>query len=125
MEYLSLEWISAADAAVKAAAGSAPAESLIIDQHVEGAVNYRIVLGSNPSVQVISSTDADSPADAVFSQDLATATAVATGATDAHQAFLLGDIRFAGNVNLLIERRDAFDWLQAALGPVIGETDFA
>jgi len=123
VNYLSAEWIAAADGAVKSAAASAPAEGLVIDQLVTGACNYRLVLGPHPSVHAISGSETEQ-ADAVFSQDLATATAVAQGTTDAHQAFLLGRIRFEGNINVLIERRDAFDWLESVLAPVLAGTTF-
>jgi len=122
VRYLSSEWITAADQAVKNAADAAPAAGLVIDQRVDGALNYRVTLGPRPSIQV--ATQSDDPADAVFSQDLATAIAVAQGATDAHQAFLLGRIPFEGNIDVLIERRDALDWLESALAPVLAQTTF-
>lgn len=123
MRYLSPEWISAADTAVRAAAASAPAGDITIDQTVEGVVRYRIrIAGDTSAVQVIDESADD--ADARFTQTLETATAVATGATDAHQAFLLGQIRFEGAVDVLIERRDVLDWLQTTLAPLMAETDF-
>ena len=59
-----------------------------------------------------------------FHQDLDTAQAVAQGTTDAHQAFLLGQITFEGSIDVLIERRDAFTWLAAVLAPVLATTTF-
>lgn len=123
MRYLSNEWVQAADRAVKAAAATAPQQTLIIDQQVADALDYRIVIGPSPTVEVINEPPAAS-ADATFSQSLETATAVAQETTDAHQQFLLGHIRFHGDINLLIERRDAFNWLQAALAPLLAKTTF-
>lgn len=68
--------------------------------------------------------DSSTPADAIFRQSIETARAVAQGTTDAHQAFLLGHIIFEGNIDVLIERRDAFTWLADALVPVLAETVF-
>lgn len=61
-------------------------------------------------------------ADATFRQSLATARAIASGETDAHQAFLLGEIRFEGTIEALIEHRDSLQWLHQALAPVMATT---
>lgn len=126
MRYLSDEWIAAADVALKAAAVSAPAERIVIDQYVEGAANYRVVVAESAcSVEALSDAKhGDEEANAAFHQTLATAQAVAQGETDAHQAFLLGQITFTGDIDVLIERREAFDWLQGALEPVMSQTIF-
>jgi len=124
VRYLSSEWISAADNAVKSAAVEPPAQTVVITQHVHGAASYQVVVGPSPSVTEIDPADTTADADATFTQDLATATAVAQGSTDAHQAFLLGHIRFEGDIHLLIERGDAFDWLANALAPLLQATDF-
>ena len=124
MLFLSEEWLSAANAAVQATEG-APQDPLVIDQHITGARSYRIVLGPRPSVERIDPTDATRPpADGSFTQSIATARSIATGETDAHQAYLLGQIRFEGDVNALIERRDAFEWLERALAPAMAQTTF-
>ncbi len=134
MRYLSEEWLAAADAAMQANASSAPDEPLVIDQHVAGAISYRVkIVRDDCSIATISdegSATVDSDAvdsetvDATFRQDLATAAAVAQGTTDAHQAFLLGHITFVGNVDVLIDRRDSFTWLERALAPLLADTTF-
>ena len=125
MRYLSNEWIQAADAAVQQAAHTAPAAPVVVEQHVDGALSYRVEIAQGScSVSVLGPDSSATNADAVFRQNLATATAVAQGATDAHQAFLLGQITFEGNIDLLIERRDAFAWLEEALAPVLAATTF-
>ena len=125
--YLSEEWIAAADQAVRDADAKnpAPAEGIVVDQFVAGGANYRIrIAKGSSSIRSIGDGGAGEPADASFSQAFETATAVAQGTTDAHQAFLLGHIRFEGNAEILIERRDALEWLEAALAPVIAATSF-
>lgn len=127
MRYLSDEWIEAADEAVVAAATSAPAGRVVIDQHMHDGLGYRVVLapGDCSIARLETASDAsDDAADASFTQSEATARAVATGETDAHQAFLLGHITFTGNVDVLIERRDSFAWLAEVLSPVMARTDF-
>ena len=128
VRYLSEEWLAAADRAVRDAS-PAPSGSLVIDQRVEledgqpaTSIRWRTTLGAESRVAVVSD-DAD-PADAVFSQSFATARAVAQGDTDAHQAFLLGDIRFEGSIDALITHRAAFEWLEQALAPVMAATSW-
>jgi len=115
MRYLSNEWIKAANTMVQAAASAAPANRVVVDQRVNDAINYRITLERDDCAIVSiddAETDTDGPAaDAVFRQSLDTARALAQGTTDAHQAFLLGQITFEGNIDVLIERRDALTWL--------------
>ena len=124
MQYLSDEWLQAADAAVREAAESAPAGQLIIDQHIKGGPSYQVLIESgNCAINPISGDD-DSSADAIFRQHRSTAVAVARGTTDAHQAFLLGQITFEGNADILIERRDAFAWLESTLAPLLARTTF-
>lgn len=125
VRYLSKEWIAAADAAVRNAAATAPAERVVIDQVIEDAVSYRVTIShDDASIQPLVAEVVDTEANARFTQSLATATAVAQGTTDAHQAFLLGHIRFEGDVDLLITRRPAFAWLESVLAPVLAKTIF-
>ena len=125
VRYLSKEWIEAANAAVEAAADSAPEQGVIIDQHVSDTISYRIVIERNACLIAELDNKMPSPAaDAVFRQNLDTAHAVAVGTTDAHQAFLLGQITFEGAIDVLIERRDAFGWLESTIAPVMAATTF-
>lgn len=126
MEFLSDDWLGAADQAVRDSAATAPAIPLTIDQHIEGVVSYRVVIDRGvASVQRIDATNTSLGApDAAFTQSAETARSLASGETDAHQAFLLGEITFAGDIDVVIARRDALDWLQAALAPVMELTDF-
>ena len=123
MRYLTSEWIQAADAAVQAAASTAPEAQIVVDQLVLDTVDYRVRI-ERTACSIALLDDGLAPADAVFRQTRETAQAVAQGTTDAHQAFLLGHITFEGNIDLLIERRDAFTWLAEALQPVLAKTTF-
>lgn len=125
MHYLSDEWITAADAAIQAASATAPSGQVIVDQIVEGACSYRVIIDQGASsITPLDEQASLAPADASFRQTAATAAAVAQGHTDAHQAFLLGQIRFEGDINILIERREALIWLETVLAPVIALSVF-
>ena len=131
VRYLSDEWIAAADDAVRSDANSAPAGRIVVDQYIDDVASYRIRIDRGDCA-IVSLRNGDDghrgsdghDADVVFRQSAETARAVAMGETDAHQAFLLGQIRFEGNIDLLIRRRDAFDWLASRLAPVIASTEF-
>ena len=124
VQYLSDEWLQAADAAVREAAESAPPGPVHIDQYIAGGPSYRVSVESGSCAIRLISADDDTTPDAIFRQDRSTAVAVAQGVTDAHQAFLLGQITFEGNTDLLIERRDVFAWLESTLAPLLARTTF-
>lgn len=129
VRYLSDEWFAAANAAVRDAAATAPAGPVIVDQHVtdDDPITWRVAINTGAaSIRVIAAGDDgdDLAPHATFRQTRATARAVATGERDAHQAFLLGEIEFEGDINVLVERRAALDWLAETLAPVLAATDF-
>lgn len=121
VRYLSDDWLAAADRAVRRAGEPAPS-SIVIDQWVDGAGGFRVVIGPEASVAALRADTNDDVAAATFRQTLETARAIATGATDAHQAFLLGRIEFSGDLDRVIAARDALAWLEATLAPVMEET---
>ena len=126
MRYLSDKWFAAADTAVREADPSAPKGRVVIEQIIEGVVKYQVVIGRGES-GVFRSTGDDSSGrdvDAIFTQSESTAQSIASGGTDAHQAFLLGRIHFDGDIEVLIQRRDAFNWLDKVLAPVMAATTF-
>lgn len=125
MRFLSDEWLAAADTAISGAAGSAPNRGLTVDQHIDGVISYRIVVARDGAG--VARLDAAVPSerpDAAFHQSEATARSIARRETDAHQGFLLGKIRFEGDIDVLIERRDAFAWLEMTLAPLMARTTF-
>jgi hypothetical protein len=124
VRYLSEEWLSAADRAVRDAS-PAPSGALVIDQHIDDegtALCWRTTLGLQSRIERIAPESTG--ADAVFRQSYATARAIAQGSSDAHQAFLLGDIRFEGSIDALITHRGSFEWLEQALAPVMAATSW-
>lgn len=133
MRYLSAEWFEKANAALHAQSNHAPPGRVIVDQTLlsptEPPVTYRITI-ERAAAQIVRGADASDsdderqPADAHFEQQIATAAAIVRGETDAHQAFLLGHIRFRGDISVLIEHRAAFEWLETTLAPVLQETTF-
>lgn len=130
MHYLSIEWFEQANAAVQAAASEAPPGRVVVDQTVlnpgEAPLTYRVIIepGAAEIVREPASLGLTDAADAHFEQQAATAAAIVRGETDAHQAFLLGHIRFEGDIAVLIEQRAAFEWLEATLAPVLENTMF-
>ena len=126
MHYLSDEWLAAADAALRDAAATAPEGPLTIEQRIDGRLRYRVVIARNDAriFRLNSDDPPDSSADAVFSQTESTARSIALHETDAHQAFLLGRIQFEGDIEVLIERQEAFAWLDSALASVMAATTF-
>ncbi|MEM7093476.1 MAG: hypothetical protein AAF567_10780 [Actinomycetota bacterium] len=122
MQYLSDAWFAAADAAVRGA-GPAPSGPLTIVQQVDGVGAWKVTLGASPEIRRFA-PGVEEAADATFRQTAETARRIARGETDAHQAFLLGDISFDGDITRLIEHRAALDWLEAALAPVMAATEW-
>ena len=123
MRFLSPQWIEAADAALAAATG-APPERVVIDQEIVGVATYRVTVDAGIASVASLPTHPTEAADVTFGQDYATARAIAQGDTDAHQAFLLGRIRFSGDVDVLLARRDTFRWIATALAPLMARTSF-
>lgn len=80
---------------------------LVIEQHVELADDveiYHLVI-RNGSVEVL---DGVAPhADVVIEQDAETAEALRSGTTHAQTAFLTGRLSISGDVDKLVEARDA------------------
>lgn len=125
MRYLSDQWLAAADQALRARADAVPAGDLVIDQHIAEKASYRItVSGDQTSLSRIDASTATPGAHVVFRQSASTARAVAQGTTDAHQAFLLGQIRFEGDIEALINHRDALNWIEQTLAPLLEVTTF-
>lgn len=124
VQYLGDAWFQAADSAIQAAAGSAPPGRVVVDQTItDRDLTYRITISGTSSALTLHPKD-DGEASARFEQTEAVAIAIARGHTDAHQAFLLGQLRFHGDIGVLIEQRASFDWLQETLAPVLANTTF-
>ena len=120
MEYLSEAWFLAADRALRSAERPAPLR-LVIDQNVTGRERWRVVLDPAGS-RIERPPESPSSADGSFEQSLTTAAAIARGELDAHAAFLLGEISYRGDIEVLIDARPALDWLETQLAPVMAKT---
>lgn len=114
--FLSDDWIAALDEAARSDdrfAGLSEDLALTVQQEVvggpDGDVTYHVrIAGGEVRVRPGEAPDAD----VRFHQDHATAVAIASGARSAQRAFMAGDLRVGGDLQVLTERGD----LLAALG---------
>jgi putative sterol carrier protein len=118
MRYLSAEWIAAVSAAVAAnselqlvAAQHTVGLTQVVTGTPSGDVTYH--LQSRGGIVRFSSGVAE-PEDVRFTEPYETAVAVSTGALNAQEAFISGQIKFVGDHQRLIHAADLF----AALNPV-------
>lgn len=106
MEFLSDEWIDALDAA--GALATLPADLHLVVQQVvlgdDGPESSFVVRVLDGRVSVTAGVASD--AEVTFTQDRATALAVATGATSAQAAFMDGRLRVGGDLRLVLDRAD-------------------
>ncbi len=130
--FLSDEWIAALDAAASAAPGlvgvlppDAEVSELVI-QHViddEGTERaFHVVLGPGPAHA--HSGRADHPT-ITFSQDRATAAAIASGSASAQSAFMAGELRLGGRVDLLLAHHGALADLDDVFAEVRASTEWS
>jgi len=124
MDYLSDAWIDAANHALSESESVAHADELVIAQQVEGARSYLVTVGAE-GTSITDLNGAEPPAGAVcFRQNWATACSIARGETDAHQAFLLGEVHFSGEVATLVASAPVMAAIAQALEPVMACTTF-
>jgi hypothetical protein len=124
--YLSPEWLAAADAATAAISIAViqDGDEPIVVQHVvtdgpDGDVAYHVI-ADNGAVHVHAGA-ADHPT-VTFTQDYATAAAVARGELSAQGAFMAGRIRVRGALERLVARGETFGALDDVLAPLRAET---
>ena len=102
LEYLSDEWIQAADAALAASGLRAPdGERFAVEQRVGEVVFHMVFDSDGASARSGAATD---PA-VVFSQSRDTAVAIAQGEQSAEEAVLNGEITFEGDPMALLSHR--------------------
>ena len=126
--YLSAEWMDAVGAA---AAGSdelrraSDGVHLTVQQRVtdgpDGDVAFHVVF--DDGTVAVRPGEAQAP-DVTFVEDHATAVAVASGEMAAQAAVMVGRLRVTGDVQLLMQHRDAFSGLDAALAGVRETTEY-
>jgi hypothetical protein len=120
------EWVASLDRAARADAGLREASlgrRVVIGQEVrDGDVVHRwhLVLDDG---EVAVRSGADPAADVTFSQDAATARAVAAGEVAARTAFVMGRIRLGGDVSVLLDLGPALAGLGDVFGVVRGDGD--
>jgi SCP-2 sterol transfer family len=124
VQFLSPEWIEAADQAAGDAAVE-PSVPLSIETVVEdtpmGDVVYHLAVDSG-RIRVASGPAPDPTVR--FTQSYDTAKAIASGESSAQVAFMRGDLKVAGNVTALIDGVPVFEELDRVLGPVHERTRY-
>ncbi|HKY13880.1 MAG TPA: SCP2 sterol-binding domain-containing protein [Microthrixaceae bacterium] len=126
MQFLSADWLRAADAEVRATTFD-PAKSVVIEQVVtdspHGTVRYRLVVEAGAG-HIEVPDDHDAPlADATITVTWDLARRIAAGTASAQQAFLHGELRLGGDVTALISHSDVATALSAALGTLSPDLD--
>ena len=120
--YLSADWIHALDQAATgdvALAAATQEVGLVIQQEVtggpEGDACWHVRI-DHGTVRVLPGPAPD--ADVVFRQDHATALAVGQGELSAQTAFMVGKLRVAGDVGVLMAQHDLLDAVDDVFAPV-------
>ena len=126
--YLSPEWIDAVASAVGDSAElrkAAEGVHLTVQQQVTGGpagdVAFHVVLDDG---KVAVRRGAAAAPDVTFVQDHATAVAVATGELAAQAAFMSGRLRVTGDVQRLMQEKDALAGLDRVLVGVRAATEY-
>ena len=126
LRHLSPEWIAALDEAAQASASLRAAASdldLTVQQVVDdgdGEVTWYVRLrGGEVAVRPGRADDAD----VTFTQDRATARAIADGELSAQAAFMAGRLRTGGDLTRLLAHREALDDLDDVFADVRARTE--
>jgi hypothetical protein len=129
MQYLSEEWIAAADAALATAwadvsDGDAPSTSVRweVTGAPQGKVVYTVHFGADGAGVTPGATDGEP--DATMAVDYDTAVAIAKGESSPQVAFMQGSLKLGGDVMVLVERAGALEALGDALGSVRDRTEY-
>lgn len=125
--FLSPAWVRALDDAARDHPGLADAAAdldLVVEQEVtdgpDGPVRFHVVF-DHGSVRVRSGP-ASHPT-VRFSQDVATAAAIATGAESAQRAFMTGRLQVGGDLRVLLDGREALAALDDVFATVRAATE--
>ena len=137
MQYLSDEWIEAADASLSGAWASQAADedpttpddgrgvltgTTTIQYTVSGTPQGKVTycLSFDETEAGITKGKADSGADATMELDYETAVAIATGASSPQVAFMQGNLKLGGDVTLLIDGAAQLQGVADALSSIEG-----
>lgn len=138
LRFLSDEWIAALDDAARSSAAltgvllsDEEGGASVVVQHVvtgvptttdpAGEVAYHVVLDDGPTR--VSRGRADDPT-VTFTQTYDTARAVASGATSAQAAFMAGELRLGGRVDLLLAHHGALTGIDDVFADVRARTEW-
>lgn len=135
MQYLSQEWIDAADGALAAAwsapdAGTGPGDGpdhtttigFVVSGAPQGKVSYHVHFG--PDGAGVAAGPPEEDPDATMALDYDTAVDVAQGESSAQVAFMQGRLKFGGDVTLLIRGADHLARVTDALGTLRDATEY-
>ncbi len=127
VQYLSDEWIGAADQAVRShpdlVNADLPAPTILgfrVTGGPAGQRRWRVVL-DGPRTRIDTEPG---PADVEFIQSWDTAVAVARGLRNAPAAFLAGDVRVEGDRHLLVRHTGPLSTIGDVLAPLADRTDW-
>ncbi len=119
--FLSDEWIEELRAA--AARQAVPDDLRLVIQQVVHADGDEVAFAVRFGDGTLSVEPGHAPdADVVFTQDVATAAAVAQGVESAQAAFMAGRLRVGGSLHLLVDRAPALAVLDDVFGSVRATT---
>ena len=129
VDFLTPEWLDALDAAARAdktLADTTRELDLVFEQRVHDSDDatpfvYQVAFdrGTTPV-----SAGATRPATVTFTQDRATAAAIASGTASAQRAFMTGQLRVGGDLRALVEAQDAMAAIGDVFASVRQRTDF-
>jgi putative sterol carrier protein len=126
--FSSPEWIAELDRAVAADATlhrTSAGVSLVVQQTVtdgpDGDASWHVVVDDG-TVRV--HPGPAERADVTFRQSYATAGAIARGEMSAQTAFMIGELRVGGDVELLMTHQDTFDGVEDVFEAVRAGTEF-
>jgi putative sterol carrier protein len=129
VRYLSLQWITELSREVadseqlaRLAATHSIGVTQVVTDGPEGTVTYHLAVRDGQARFGAGPAD---PEDVRMEQDWATAVAVATGALNAQEAFIGGQIRLTGNQQLLLESQPVFGALDAVFTTVRERTAYS
>ena len=125
--FLSPAWLAALNeaAAGDEARAATAGLSLTLQQRVTGGPDGDVAYALRIDRGTVEVTPGEDPgADAAFSQDWATAVAVARGELPAATAFVAGRIKVAGRLDALLRHQGALAHLERALAPVRERTTY-
>lgn len=128
IRYLSLDWINALSAEVRAsdhmreiAESHRIGVTQVVSDGPEGDVTYHLSVGDGDASFGAGPAD---PEDVKMEQDWDTAVAVATGELNAQEAFISGRIRLFGDQQKLLESQPVFGALDSIFSTVRERTSY-